>query len=152
MIMLGLVLAGITALPLRWEVSWLARLLGVPDSGLPGSATGLLGWIATVRDGLNQEYARAPFLAYGTDWLAFGHFVIALAFIGPIRDPGCNLWVVEWGMLACVLVIPMALLAGPIREIPLFHRLIDCSFGVFGFIPLALARRHILQLRTETSG
>jgi hypothetical protein len=29
---------------------------------------------------------------------------------------------------------------------PLFHRVIDCGFGIFGFVPLWLARRAILQL------
>jgi hypothetical protein len=28
-----------------------------------------------------------PFLAYGTDWLAFVHLVIAVAFVGPFFDP-----------------------------------------------------------------
>jgi len=84
---------------------------------------------------------RYPFLFYGTDWLAFGHLVIAIAFLGPLRDPVRNIWVIEWGMIACVLVIPTAMLCGPIRGIPFWWRLIDCSFGIFGILPLALARR-----------
>jgi hypothetical protein len=28
-----------------------------------------------------------PFLAYGTDWLAFAHIVIAVFFIGPLVKP-----------------------------------------------------------------
>ena len=35
--------------------------------------------VGKVRDALNDTYSRYPFIAYGTDWLAFGHFVIALA-------------------------------------------------------------------------
>jgi hypothetical protein len=52
-----------------------------------------------------------------------------------------------------VLVIPMALIFGPIRQIPFFWQLIDCSFGVFGFIPLWLVRRWIVRLeRREGTG
>ena len=82
---------------------------------------------------------RYPFLFYGTDWLAFGHLVIAIAFLGPLRDPVRNIWVIEWGMIACVLVIPAAMVCGPIRGIPFWWRLIDCSFGVVGILPLILA-------------
>jgi hypothetical protein len=35
---------------------------------------------------------------------------------------------------------------GSIREIPFFWQLIDMSFGVFGIIPLWLARRDILMI------
>ena len=90
---------------------------------------------------VTEANERYPFLFYGTDWLAFGHLVIAIVFLGPLRDPVRNIWVIEWGMIACVLVIPTAMLCGPIRGIPFWWRLIDCSFGIFGILPLALARR-----------
>jgi hypothetical protein len=32
-----------------------------------------------------------PWLAYGTDWLAFAHIVIAVFFIGPFVDPVQNI-------------------------------------------------------------
>ena len=50
-------------------------------------------------------------------------------------------------MIACVLVLPLALVMGPLRGIPLYWRLIDCSFGVVGIIPLAVSRRCILRLQ-----
>ena len=31
-------------------------------------------------------------------------------------------------------------------EIPFFHRLIDCSFGVFGIVPMVLCRQHLQEL------
>jgi hypothetical protein len=91
-------------------------------------------------------YAAYPFVGYGTDWLAFAHVVIAIFFIGPWRDPVRNAWVVEAGMLACVLVVPLALICGAVRGIPMYWRLIDCSFGVFGFLPLWLVWRWIKVL------
>ena len=143
--MIGLVLSGITAFPLPQEVSLLSRWLGVPP-GAPGSYPGLTGWIVIVRDALQATDGRYPFLAYGYDWLAFAHIVIALLFIGPCRDPVKNAWVIEWGMIACVLVVPLALICGPIRGIPLGWRLIDCSFGVVGIGPLIACRRLISKL------
>jgi len=85
-------------------------------------------------------------MAYGTDWLAFAHIVIAIAFIGPLRDPVRNIWIVQWGMIACVLVIPLALIAGPNRGIPLGCQLLNVSFGAFGIIPLLIVYRLTRQL------
>jgi hypothetical protein len=50
-------------------------------------------------------------------------------------------------MLACAAVIPLALIAGAVREIPFWWRLVDCSFGVIGIVPLWLCRRAIGELR-----
>ena len=49
-------------------------------------------------------------------------------------------------MIACVLIVPLALICGPLRGIPPFWQLIDCSFGVFGIIPLWLCRNAILRI------
>ena len=46
-----------------------------------------------------------------------------------------NRWLFDFGLIACVLVIPFALVFGAVRGIPFWWRLIDCSFGVFGFDP-----------------
>jgi len=147
----SLVLSGLTAFALETEVRWLARVLGAGDSGAPSDAGEFVRWITTVRDGLIEASERSPFLAYGTDWLAFGHLAIAVAFLGPIRDPVRNIWVITVGMIACVGVIPTALIAGAVREIPLYWRLMDCSFGVIGFIPLWFASRDTRELERLTT-
>ncbi|HVR37323.1 MAG TPA: hypothetical protein VMS21_15920, partial [Methylomirabilota bacterium] len=64
----------------------------------------------------------------------------------PWRDPVRNVWVIEFGMIACVLVVPFALIMGGVRDIPFGWRLIDCCFGVFGIIPLWFCRRLIVRL------
>ncbi|HEX8392241.1 MAG TPA: hypothetical protein VF665_07810 [Longimicrobium sp.] len=143
---IGLVLSGVTAFPIQTEITWLTRLLGAAPGDAPESHGLLLRWLLTVQEGVVQTNRAYPFLAYGTDWLAFAHLVIALLFIGPLRDPVRNEWVVAWGMMACVGVVPLALIAGSIREIPFWWRLVDCSFGVFGIIPLWIARRWIRRL------
>jgi len=137
--LVGLVLSGVTAIPLAWELGIAVRVVGTGDNSLAH-------WIGHVRDGLRDTDARYPFLAYGTDWLAFGHLMIALAFVGPLRDPVRNRWVISFGMIACVLVVPWALAFGPLRGIPFFWRLIDCSFGVVGIVPLWICRRDIDEL------
>ena len=146
----GLVLSGLTAFPIRAEVDLLHRIVG---KGSPTQAwwPRLASWISFVHRGVLETSESYPFLFYGTDWLAFAHLVIAIAFIGPLRDPVRNVWVVEFGMIACVLVIPLALLCGPIRGIPFFWRLVDCSFGVVGIVPLSLAWRsirHVARLQS----
>lgn len=143
---IGTVLSGVTAFPLELEVKLLARMV-VPFAHMfpfPGNA--LMHWIFIVREGLVNTNAHYPFIAYGTDWLAFGHIVIATAFVGVLRDAVRNKWIIEWGMIACVLVIPLAMICGPIRGIPFYWRLIDCSFGVVGIVPLWIVRNYILRL------
>jgi hypothetical protein len=143
----GLVVSGATAIPLETELKRLADLTG--NDADPQQST-ILGWVLKVRQALFETNAKYPFIAYGTDWLAFAHFVIAIAFIGPWRDPVRNVWVIEFGMIACVLVIPFAMVMGGVREVPFGWRLIDCSFGVFGFIPLWFCRRLITRLEQAT--
>jgi len=142
----GLVISGATAIPLRLEVDRLIHFLGVEEWGSQPSAPLLIEWLFKVRDALNDTQTQHPFLFYGTDWLAFGHFVIAIAFIGALRDPVRNRWLFDFGLIACVLVIPFALVFGGLRGIPFWWRLIDCSFGVFGFIPLWFCRRWAMEL------
>jgi hypothetical protein len=137
----GLFLSGATAIPLRLEVHWLVDFFDASNS--PSIFT---QWLLRIRNALDDMQSRQPFLFYGTDWLAFGHFVIALVFIGAWHDPVRNRWLFDFGLIACVLVIPFALVFGGWRGIPLWWRLIDCSFGVFGFIPLWFCRRWTLEL------
>jgi hypothetical protein len=138
----GLVISGVTAFPLATEMRLLADLL----HALPAAPDGLVTWVERIRDGLAVTGRDYPFVAYGTDWLAFAHLVIAAAFWGPWRDPVRNVWVVEWGMICCAGIIPLALIAGPIRQLPLGWTLLDMSFGVFGVVPLIIVRSLIKRL------
>lgn len=139
----GLVLSGLTAFPLETETRWLSACL----HHLPAPAA-LTAWIDRCHHALQDTDAKYPFLAYGTDWLAFAHLTIAVAFYGPWRDPVRNKWVVQFGMIACAGVVPLALICGPIRGIPFGWSLIDMSFGVFGVLPLIPVWRHIKVLES----
>jgi hypothetical protein len=123
-----LFLSGLTAIPVDVELTFLLKHFS--------AETQMHYWLQKVLSGYRTVNEVLPFLLYGYDWLAFAHFVLAILFIGPYRDPVKNIWVIEFGLIACVLIIPLALIAGPLRGIPMGWRLIDCSFGVFGFIPL----------------
>lgn len=96
-------------------------------------------------------YAAHPWIAYGTDWLAFAHLVLALFFIGPWRDPIRNVWVLHAGLMACLLVLPLALICGPLRGIPLYWRLLDCSFGVFGAVLLLYCLRLVKRMEMNSA-
>jgi hypothetical protein len=148
----GLVVSGVTAFPLEAELRWLTGALGAGPQTRPEDVTGVLRWLVTVRDALIATNDRYPFLAYGTDWLAFAHLVIAVAFVGPLRDPVRNRWVVTFGLIACAGVIPLALIAGAARGIPLYWRLIDCAFGVLGAALLWPCARAIQEVEAGNGG
>ena len=137
----GVVLAGVTAFPLVQEVTLLAQWIGA-EPGAPG----LSGWVARIRDALVDTDRRYPFLAYGTDWLAFGHLMIAAAFWGVLKDPVRNVFLVRWGMFCCLATLPVVLVCGPLRGIPPAWMAIDCSFGLIGIVPLLVVQRDIREL------
>jgi hypothetical protein len=148
---MGLVISGVTAFPLLSELEMLARRLGVGEATSTAGHTGLQFWILTVELGLREMYAAHPWIAYGTDWLAFGHIVIALFFVGPLIEPKGSAGVICAGMTACVLVVPLALICGSVRDIPFYWRLIDCSFGVIGIIPLIYCLRLLRVIESESA-
>jgi hypothetical protein len=139
-VIVALAVSGVTAFPLETELRWVAGHVDwVP---LPG----LVAWLHRVYEGLAATNWAYPFLAYGTDWLAFAHLVLAVLFVGPWRDPVRNKWVIEFGLIACGGVLLLALIAGPVRGIPFYWRMIDCSFGVFWAVPLWLSLRAVGRL------
>jgi len=137
-----LVLSGITAFPIESELSFLLKY----SSSFPVS---LHQWLSKIYLEVKKTNTDFPHLSYGTDWLAFAHIVIATAFIGPLIDPVKNIWVIQFGMIACIMVFPLALIAGPMRQIPFFWQLIDCSFGVLGVIPLYMTYKNIRKLEIQ---
>ena len=136
--MISLFLSGLTAIPLESELQFLSRCIS--------SQTSLGAWIEKVYLAVVRTNRQYPFLSYGYDWLAFAHFVLAILFIGPLKDPVKNKWVIEFAMIACVLIIPYAFVAGYFRGIPIGWRLIDCSFGIIGLIPLSICLAKIKQV------
>lgn len=137
-VIIGLVISGLTAIPITTELNWLSGV--IPADSEQGV------WLEKVRAAVQSVDRQYPFLFYGTDWLAFGHFVIAVAFFGVLRHPVRNRWLFDFGLIACGMVIPYALIMGELRGIPVWWRLIDCLFGVMGAVPMYFARRFSIQL------
>lgn len=123
----GLIVSGVTAFPIEWELSiatdWIENL------ELDNVMT---RWIRLAYEGISETNSKYPFISYGTDWLAFAHLVIAIVFIGPLRNPVKNIWVIEFGIIASFAIFPLALIAGYYRGILFYWQLVDCSFGLVG--------------------
>ena len=136
-----LFISGFTAIPVKRELAYI-----VDHFPFEGS---IKGFLDEVLIGIKHTSNDYPFLFYGYDWLAFAHFVLAILFIGPLRDPVKNKWVIEFGVIACILIIPFAMIAGHFRGMPFWWRLIDCSFGIIGIIPLAICLKSIKLLEAE---
>lgn len=143
----GLVASGLTAFPLLTEMRSLATWLGITDPAEFENYAGLRHWIAFVLFGMEETYSRFPFFGYGTDWLAFGHLASAALFAGAFVQPISRAWVLRYGLFVCGGVIPLAFIAGAAREIPVYWRLIDCSFGIFGAMPLLYCLHLVKRMR-----
>jgi hypothetical protein len=135
-----LFISGLTAIPVHTELGLLEQLF--PTDSPIGF------WIIKVHAAYIQVNEQHPFLLYGYDWLAFAHFILSILFIGILRDPIKNTWVIQFGMISCVLIIPFAFTAGYFRGIPIGWRLIDCSFGIVGFLLLQMIMWRIKKMDT----
>lgn len=141
---ISLVVSGLTAFPIESELQWIC-------SWWPERQSLFYQWLSTCYRAIDVTNQQYPYLAYGYDWLAFAHIVIAIAFMGPLIDPVRNIWIIQFGCISCILIIPLAFIAGSIRHIPVYWRLIDCSFGVLGLIPLLICYKKIRLLEKINS-
>ncbi len=136
-----LVISGITAFPVYTELKFILESRIFDEGSL------MQQWLAKIFTGVKNTQEQYPFIFYGFDWLAFAHLVIAFLFIGVYQHPVRNRWIIQWAMICCIGVLPLAFIAGNIRGIPFFHILIDCSFGLIGLIPLYIIQVKISQLK-----
>ena len=143
----GLVVSGLTAIPLETEVQWFLAWRNVtPESAIVHDSV-MDNWMLRIHSALHTTNQQYPFMAYGYDWLAFGHLSIAIIYLwGAWRDPVRNSWLFDCGLVLCAMLIPYAFLMGHIRGIPIWWRLIDCSFGLLGALPLLYCRKHVQQI------
>jgi hypothetical protein len=138
--MIILAISGITAVPLEPELSMATKFFS--DESVIGN------WLNQTLLAIRETGQKFPYLFYGYDWLAFAHVVVAIAFIGPYKDPVKNKWVIEFGAICCFLIIPFALIVGYLRGIPFWWRLVDCSFGIVGLIPLGICYNKITAIES----
>ena len=136
-----LVISGITAFPVYSELKVVIDSKFFPDDSIWQQ------WLNRVWIGVKNTNEEYPFIFYGFDWLAYAHLIIAGLFIGVYVHPVRNRWIVQWAMISCIGVLPLALIAGTARGIPIYHILIDCSFGMLGLIPLRIMQVKINRLK-----
>ena len=137
----SLIISGVTAFFLETELTFLTEHFNF--------GTRINSWLLYVNHILIKINIEHPFLSYGYDWLAFGHLIIALFFVGPLKKPIENNWLIRYGMIACVAILPTAFIAGYFRQIPILWQLVDCSFGVFGFVLLLIIDRKVALFRKQ---
>jgi hypothetical protein len=142
----GLVLSGVTAFPLQSELRWLVSCLRAGSLQPMGESTGLLPWIERVYVALSTEPTGSHLLTSSSPLPLSVRTSIRSATSGSSASAVRNKWVVSFGLVACAGVIPLALIAGSMRGIPLPWRLIDCSFGILGSVPLLICKRSVLAL------
>lgn len=134
-----LAISGLTAFPIQTEIDFMAKNINYFPSFLQD-------WITS----LYRDIHNTPsVMFYGTDWLAFAHIIIGLFFIPVYLNPDKYKINLQIGIVACFLVFPLAFVCGPIRNIPFFHQLIDCSFGVLGSAYLYFILRKINNLKSH---
>lgn len=137
-----LIASGLTAIFAREGLRFLSPLFS-QGSFLQSFWPSMSDWLTLVFHAIEEVYDKYPFLAYGYDWLAFGHFIISIPFLMAIRDPIRHSWVITYGIFACLAVLPFAILFGAIRGIPLFWRGVDTLFGLGGLIVLLIIRNQL---------
>ncbi len=141
----ALIVSGLTAIFAREGLRFLSPLFA-QGAFLHTLWPSMSNWLSLVHQAVEEMYDKYPFLAYGYDWLAFGHFIIAIPFIMAIRDPRRHSWVITYGISACLAVLPFAIIFGAIREIPLFWRFVDILFGIGGLVVLLALRKQLKAL------
>ena len=114
------------------------------------SSTPVHYWLENVLSAYKNVNNDTPFLLYGYDWLAFAHFILVILFIGPCEGPVENSWVIEYRLLACLLIFRLAFIAGSLRRIPMGWRLIDCALGLLGFLSLWICHLKSKELIYKT--
>lgn len=144
----ALILSGTTAIFAREGLRLFSPLFS-EGSILQSFWPSMAEWLTLVRHAVEETYDKYPFLAYGYDWLAFGHYIIAIPFIMAIRDTRQIPWVINYGIFACLAVLPFAIVFGAIRDIPLFWRGVDTLFGIGGLVVLFILRRQFTALSSS---
>jgi hypothetical protein len=137
-----LVVSGLLVFPLETMLKALANCCIPPDT--------IIGhWWWKVLSGVQYNNIHFGFLSYGYDWLAYFHLVIALALLGPLRDPVRNIWVLEFLMIAALGILPVSLIGGAVRGLPMWWRIFEIIFIIIAFLPLWRVWTFVKRLEIE---
>ena len=136
----GLFVSGVTVWPAISELNFALSIL--PESGLKS-------FVLQVKEGLQSVNETHPYLMYGYDWLAFAHICLSILFLGAIKDPVRNKWIVQCGLIMCALIPVLSLICIPLRGIPFYWFIFDFLFAPGAAIPLVIALRDIIKAEQE---
>jgi hypothetical protein len=135
----GLFLSGVTVWPAVPELKAAEHIAWGDDQ-----PTGVIGsFVSEAVEGLEQTGTDYSFMLYAHDWLAFAHIMLAIMFAGATRDPVRNKWIVQSGLVMCLLIPVLAGVCIPIRGLPWPWFFIDAAFGVIAGVLLGIAYRDI---------
>ncbi|MBI5360025.1 MAG: hypothetical protein HZA48_05525 [Planctomycetes bacterium] len=139
-------LSGMTVFPVEWEVKTVINTVwGDAPPGV-GFLSPMHKKLIEIRDSFPVIRDKYEFGIYGLDWLGFAFITMSILFIGVLRDPVKNKWVIQFALLCCPLSIIFAAVFAPMRGMPWQWVLIDSSFGVFGAMPLIIILRDIKKI------
>jgi hypothetical protein len=145
----GLILSGLTCYFLPWELETLVKAMAALGQERNHYSAEMYGFLVDTGEGV-MAAASHPQLFLGTDYLGFAHVLFAILFLGALRDPARNLWVVKFGVISSALVVPAALLFGWMRGAPMMHRFVDASFGVVSLGLMVWTLRSVQSLARRT--
>ena len=145
-----LILGGLSAFLLVPLFSLLDRLSG-DGKVLCDYFPTVAHWVSMIQQSLTETGEKNPFMFYATDWIGFAHIVMVIACIGPLREPIRNIWVIQFAMVGCILMIPMTLITGIFRGLPWFWQLFDCGIGMICAALLFSCYRYARQIETIAS-
>ena len=140
-VVFGLLVSGITIWPAVPELKIAVNMIWGEAEPAGELHTFLLASI----EGLELVENDYPFMLYAHDWLAFAHIALAILFAGAIVNPVKNIWIVQCGLIMCVLVPVLAGICIPIRGIPWIWLWVDFAFAPAAAIPLISALRDIVR-------
>ncbi len=148
----GLILSGLTCYWLPAELALVVKFFEVLSLDQLPLLDEMYAFVVHTKAGVDLVAREYPQLFLGTDYLGFAHVLLGILFIGAVRDPVKNIWIIEFGLIACVLVIPAAFLFGYLRGAPLMHYLVDSSFGVVAIFFLIKAYQRVREVERNEMG
>jgi hypothetical protein len=142
----GLFVSGVTIWPVIWELKTAVKVVW-------GDTTPTLAihkFVLTAIDGIQEIQREQPFMIYAADWLAFALIVLSILFVGAMKDPVRNIWVVKFGLLCCFLSPILAIICIPIRQMPLSWFWCDFIFTPLAALPLWIAWRDLKKAEANS--
>ena len=140
-----LILGGLSAFFIV-ETANIAQQLSGKGSFIGERLPSVAEWVSKIHDAIAETAEKHPFMFYGTDWVGFSHFMMVIACIGVLREPVRNIWVIQFALIGCILMIPMTLVIGAARDLPWFWQLFDCGIGAVGAILFFICYRYVRRL------